>query len=288
MANEEAPTDAGGIARTTPFDASLEASYDDYPQIEEAFQQVLDGSLNPRGPDSLFDVVGTLELPADGVAIDVGCGDGHDAVELARRSGLRLHGIDPVQRNIELASALAAAEGLSNTVEFQLGSAEALPVPDETADLVWCKEVLMFTDLYRAFGEFRRVLRPNGVGLVYQVLTGPRMSDEEARRFWEVDLGYGPAHSMRPSDVEAAIAAAGLELRRRIDFASEWGEYAQERTGAGGRRLVHAARLLRNPQRYVEHFGEAAYRIMLGDCLWHVYRMIGKLHGAAFIFTKPK
>ena len=32
---------------------------------------------------------------------------------------------------------------------------------------------------------------------------------------------------------------------------------------------------------------DANYRIMLGDCLWHVYRMIGKLHGAAFIFTRP-
>ena len=28
------------------------------------------------------------------------------------------------------------------------------------------------------------------------------------------------------------------------------------------------------------------YRIMLGDCLWHVYRMIGKLYAAAFIFAR--
>jgi SAM-dependent methyltransferase len=162
-----------------------------------------------------------------------------------------------------------------------------LPIPDGTADLVWCKEVLMYADLDLAFGEFVRVLRPNGVGLVYQVLTGPRMSDVEAHDFWEADLGYGHAQSLRPSDIEAAIASVGLKLRQRIDFASEWGEYAQERSGAGGRRLVHAARLLRDPQRYTAAFGEAAYRIMLSDCLWHVYRMIGKLHGAAFIFTKP-
>ena len=88
------------------------------------------------------------------------------------------------------------------------------------------------------------------------------MSDEQARQFWEVELGYGQAHS-------------------------EWGEYAQERTGAAGRRLVHAARLLRSRDRYIDEFGEAAYRVMLGDCLWHVYRMIGKLHGVAFLITKP-
>ena len=283
MANEEARADAGRIDRAAPVDAS----YDDYPLIETAFQHVLDGSLDPRGPDSLFDVLGALDLPADGVAIDVGCGEGHDAVALARRFGLRLHGVDPVQRTIDRATALAAAEGLSDTVAFRLGWAEALPLPDATADLVWCKEVVTLTDVNRAFAEFRRVLRPSGMGLVYQVLTGPRMSDAEARQFWELDLGYGRARSLRPADVEAAIARAGLDLRQRIDFASEWGEYAQERTAAGGRRLVHTARLLRDPQRYIERFGEAAYRIMLGDCLWHVYRMIGKLHGAAFVFAKP-
>jgi len=272
--------------RDTPLEISLHESYDEYPRIEEAFQQFLDGSLNPRGPDSLFDALSSLELPANGVAVDVGCGEGRDAIELARRFGLRVQGIDPLPRHIELSSTLASAEGLGGAVEFRLGSAENLPLSDLTVDLVWCKEVLMYADLDRAFGEFVRVLRPTGLGLVYQVLTGPRMSEAEAREFWETDLGYGEAHSMRASDIEAAIGAAGLELRRRIDFTSEWGEYAQERSGASGRRLVHAARLLRDPQRYATAFGEAAYRIMLADCLWHVYRMIGKLHGAAFVFTK--
>jgi hypothetical protein len=32
-----------------------------------------------------------------------------------------------------------------------------------------------------------------------------------------------------------------------------------------------AARLLRDPQCYVDAFGAAAYRVTLGDCLWHVY-----------------
>jgi hypothetical protein len=145
----------------------------------------------------------------------------------------------------------------------------------------------MFADLPPAFGEMARVLRPAGTALVYQVVTGPRMTDEEAREFWEGDLSYGRARSHRPEDMEAAVAAAGLTVRRRIDFGSEWGEYAQEQHGAGGRRLLHAARLLRDPDRYVAEFGETNYRIMLGDCLWHVYRMIGRLHGVAFLVGRP-
>jgi SAM-dependent methyltransferase len=270
------------------LDASPEPSYDDYNAIEEAFGRFLDESLGPRGPDSLFDVLGAAGLPAHGLALDVGCGEGRDAIELVRRFGLHVLGVDPEQRQIDSATALAAAAGLTDAVEFRPGSAEAVPVPDASVDLVWCKEVLTFTDLTAAFGEFRRALRSNGVGLVYQVLTGPKMSDEEARQFWEVELGYGRAHSVRPADVESAIASVGLEVTRRIDFGSEWGEFAQERTNAGGRRLVHAARLLRDPQRYVERFGQAPYRVMLGDCLWHVYRMIGKLHSTAFLFSKPE
>ena len=46
-----------------------------------------------------------------------------------------------------------------------------------------------------------------------------------------------------------------------------------------------AARLLRDPDRYVAEFGEANYQVMLGDCLWHVYRMIGKLTGVALVFA---
>ena len=255
--------------------ASLTWSYDEYPRIEEEFQAYLDASLDPRGPESLFDVVAGLGVPAGGVALDVGCGEGDEAIELARRFRLAVHGVDPVARNIELATMAAEAEGLTASLHFNVGTAEDLPVPDGSVDLVWCKEVMVFLDLDGAFAELARVLRRGGSGLAYQVITGPRMTDEEARRFWTGDLGYGDARSVRPADVEAAIAGAGLELVERVDFTSEWGEAAQERSGAGGRRLLHAARLLREPQRYIDRFGEANYRIRLNDCLWHVYRMIG-------------
>ena len=51
MGDEDARTDAGRGAASI----ALDQSYDEYPRIEAAFQAFLDGSLNPRGPDSLFD-----------------------------------------------------------------------------------------------------------------------------------------------------------------------------------------------------------------------------------------
>ena len=96
------------MSPSQPADPPSEASYN---QIEQAFQQFLDTSLDPRGPESLFDVLGSLDLPAGGTAVDVGCGDGSDAIELARRFGLRLLGVDPLAYNVERASALADAAG---------------------------------------------------------------------------------------------------------------------------------------------------------------------------------
>lgn len=262
---------------------SVHDSYDAFEDVEEAFLTRLDESLEPRGPESLFDVVASLGLPSGPRAVDVGCGRGEDTIELAARFGLHVLGVDPVERALQAARDTALPTDVVDRVRFERGAAEQLPLGGDTVDFLWCKEALMYTDVPRAFVEFARVLRPGGVGFAYQVLTGARMGDAEAEAFWAAGAG----RSVRPEHVEAAITAAGLELRQRTDFAGEWGEHGQERSGTPGRRILHAARLMRAPERYVAEFGEVAYQIMLGDCLWHVYRMIGKLHGVAFTFAKP-
>ena len=83
------------------------------------------------------------------------------------------------------------------------------------------------------------------------------------------------------------MAAAGLRIDERVVLGSEWGEFAEERSGGATRRLLHTARMLRARDRYVERFGQAAYEIMLSDCLWHVYRMLGKLQGRVYLLSKP-
>lgn len=260
---------------------SLDDSYDDFPRIEETFGERLDESLAPRGPDSLWAEFDRLHPPEGGLVVDVGCGEGDASIELARRHPVRVHGVDPIERHIELASAAARAAAVDERVDFSVGVAEATGLPDSSASMIWTKEALMYADLDAAFAEFRRVLRPGGAVFAYQVCTGSAMSDKEAKAFWHEAAG---ARSVRPEHLHDAAAGAGLTTLFRTEFGSEWGEYQQERSGAGGRRLVHAARLLRQPSRYIEEFGEENYRIMLNDCLWHVHRMTGRLTGVAFGF----
>jgi hypothetical protein len=94
-------------------------------------------------------------------------------------------------------------------------------------------------------------------------------------------MGVVPT-SADPWRTEHAIASAGLHVEACHVLDSEWGEYADENRGSMSPKLLYTARLLRDPQRYVSRFGQAAYDIMLGDCLWHIYRMIGKLSSRVY------
>jgi SAM-dependent methyltransferase len=267
----------GGRRPVGPSGLEAHSSFD---VVEAQFHAALDESLKPRGPDSLFDVVEGLGLPPGSSVVDVGCGRGRQALELARRFGFNVTGIDPGNRHQR--AEVEAACLSPGSVIFREGRAEAIPAPDSTVDLIFCRESLMYADLDVAVPEFSRVLRAGGRGLVYLVLTGPQITDAEAVELW---APLAP-NSLRPYDIEQALARSGLSIDETIDYSSEWGEVAQEREGTAGRRLLYAARLLREPSRYISQFGKTNYDIMLGDCFWHVYRMIGKLTGYACTFTK--
>ena len=268
---------------------SLYESYDEYPRIEEAFQAALDESLSPRGPDLLYDMVAELRLPFGASVVDLGCGEGDHAVLLAERFGFAVQGIDPVARNIEVANEALAPAGrgpeLCERVRFELGSAESMPVADASVDLIWCREALYFFDLEKTFAECRRVLRSGGRMLIYSNFATERMEPNEAAAMWAVAETV-PANS-DPRHVEAAIAGAGFAIKRNIELGSEFGEYAAEHTGKPQQQLLHAARLLRAPDRYIAQFGQTNYDIMLGDSFWHVYRMIGKLSSRIYLLSSP-
>lgn len=102
--------------------------------------------------------------PGDAV-LDVGCGTGTLALEVARRVGNAGHvtGIDPSSEQIARARAKAARRTLS--IEFQIGVIEQLPFPDTSFDVVL--STLMMHHLpaplkRQGLAEIARVLKPGG------------------------------------------------------------------------------------------------------------------------------
>src|SRR6266481_158868 len=156
-----------------------------YDQIEQQFNDALDVSLDPRGPDTLFDVISQLGSMQNGVVIDVGCGRGHQAGELMRRFSCRVLAIDPAIRFQPTAAEVARVGDDGGQVTFCNGLGDQLPVCAEAADLALYREMLyLVPDLVAVFRECRRVLKPTGYAVVYQLFNTEWHEPEESTRFW--------------------------------------------------------------------------------------------------------
>ena len=258
---------------------------------EEAFEAALDQSLAPRGFDLLLDLVADLGLAPGSVALDVGAREGYFCIELARRFGFAVHGIEPVRRHLD--SAARALETLAATepevaarIRIGEGIASRMPEQDASIDLIWCRDVLVHVqDLAAAFSEFRRVLRPGGHAVIYQMTATDWLTSAEAARMWPP--GAVHASSVDPENFEAAIAAGGLTIAQSIQLHGEWREHAEEDgTGLTSRQLLWVSRLLRNRPAYEERFGTEACEAMLTGSLWGVYQMIGKLNPRIYVLSR--
>ena len=91
--------------------------------------------------------------------LDVGCGGGYTSEFLAKRGAI-VSGIDLSKKSIEAARKHAAQTDLK--IDYQHGSAEALPYGDNSFDAVICVDVLEhINDLNQVVSEIHRVLKQN-------------------------------------------------------------------------------------------------------------------------------
>jgi len=98
-----------------------------------------------------------------GRALDIGCGAGFIAEELAT-AGFAVTGIDPSRVAVEAARSHAGQHGLD--IAYLVGAGEELPFPDAAFDLVSCCDVLEHVrDLDRVIAETARVLTSGGLYL---------------------------------------------------------------------------------------------------------------------------
>jgi ubiquinone/menaquinone biosynthesis C-methylase UbiE len=111
--------------------------------------------------------VDNLKLPKDARVLEVGCGSGRFAVDLARR-GLRVVAIDPAAAMVEQARTHAEQAGFgADRLTVTLGDASALAFADQTFDLIVALGVLPWLeDPTQAVREMARVTRPCGYVLV--------------------------------------------------------------------------------------------------------------------------
>lgn len=94
--------------------------------------------------------------------LDVGCGAGQELLPFVTEKGALGFGMDIAPTVGRVGREMYAAHAPSARVNFLRGTAEDLPFPSGSFDVVICRLALPYTHNERAFAEVSRVLRPDG------------------------------------------------------------------------------------------------------------------------------
>ena len=140
--------------------------------------------------------------------LDLGAGTGKLTIRLVER-GLHVVAVDPIPEMLELLSA-----SLPDTTAL-LGTAEEIPLPDDSVDSVLVAQAWHWFDPERAVKEVARVLRPGGrLGLVWNT--------RDERLGWVRDLGRIVGHEDDPLNHQVTLPDPFAEMERRQ---VEWTSY---------------------------------------------------------------
>lgn len=108
-------------------------------------------------------VVEAANVAANAQVLDIGTGTGALALAVAQQlTEGHLVGIDPTGEMLRRAHENAQTAHLADRVEFRHASAEALPFPDASFDVVVSSLALHHTTVRQSLPEIARVLKPGG------------------------------------------------------------------------------------------------------------------------------
>ncbi|WP_353269414.1 arsenite methyltransferase [Gemmatimonas sp.] len=150
------------------------------------------------------------ELAAGEVVLDLGSGGGIDVILSARRVGPtgKAFGLDMTDDMLALARQNAAEAKVTN-VEFLKGQIEAIPLPDNSVDVIISNCVINLSgDKRRVLEEAFRVLKPGGRFAVSDVVTRGAMP-QDVRRNMELWVGC-VAGALDESEFHTLLGEAGF------------------------------------------------------------------------------
>jgi len=180
-------------------------------------------SLTHSDPSALRRVVELAAPKSSDVALDIATGAGHTAIALAPHVA-RVIAYDLTEPMLAETRRNAAARGLANLSTRQ-GTAESLPFPDGTFDIVTVRQAPHhFADVRAAVREMARVAK-SGARVV--IIDSASPEDESLDRQWnDIERLRDPSHvrNYRPSEWRELVSSAGLRITfEEFSFATEQG-----------------------------------------------------------------
>jgi arsenite methyltransferase len=150
-----------------------------------------------------------IQLDPGQVILDLGSGGGIDVLLSARRVGPsgKVYGLDMTDEMLALAAENQRKAGVTN-VEFLKGTMEAIPLPDESVDVIISNCVVNLSpDKAAVFREALRVLKPGGRFAVSDVVV----------------VGDVPSEIRRSMELWVGCVAGALGDREYADLLTEAG-----------------------------------------------------------------
>ena len=167
--------------------------------------------------------IDNLSLRNTDSVLDVGCGIGGAARYIADRVGCHITGIDLTPEYIECARALTERVGLTDRVDFVVGSALAMPCAAQSFDAVITLHAAMnIADRGRLYRDIARVIKPGGTLCIYDV-----MQQGQGRLRFPVPWATSEeiSHLMTPEALLVHLQENGFRIvyvENRTDFALEF------------------------------------------------------------------
>jgi SAM-dependent methyltransferase len=151
------------------------------------------------------------ELHQGEVVLDLGSGGGIDVLLSAKRVGVsgKAFGLDMTDDMLALARENQRKAGIQN-VEFLKGEIEAIPLPDNSVDVIISNCVVNLSgDKQKVIAEAFRVLKPGGRFAVSDVVVRGEIPDE-VRRNMELRVGC-VAGALSEQQFHSLLWQAGFE-----------------------------------------------------------------------------
>jgi len=148
----------------------------------------------------------SIELPPDAKILDIGIGTGAFAALLEARTDVQIFGLDVSEKM------LAQCRSQHPNYSLKTGSFNPIPYEQETFDAVISSFAFHETspdERSAVCGEMARVLKPNGVLCLLDIMFASMMAVEDARRvlgrFWDATEVYAIV-----GELDSALRSAGF------------------------------------------------------------------------------
>lgn len=178
-----------------------------------------EGYMAPGGPGNVARMLDGIETSGKRI-LDIGCGIGGPAFEMARSFGAEVVGIDLEQPLVERATEAANRLGLAGQCSFEAVEIGPLPFAEQSFDIVVSAGALTQTeDKAGVFRECWRVLRPGGTISLYDWTKSEAEISDDMRYWFKME---GLTYALETLQAYAGHLASAGFVDVRIEDASDW------------------------------------------------------------------